>query len=172
MHKKRTGVLIKCLVYGAFAVVLLVLQSSRATGVSLWTASANFMPFLVAALALYENPYMAGGVGFFAGLLLSVHSSTIEGLASFWLAIFGVAYSYLAELFFRNNIVLSILGGMGCLAVGELCKYVFYYMLVHGVGFGAGMLTLLGSLILSVPFGVLVCYIVRWISRKFSEDER
>ncbi len=172
MHKHKTGVLIKSLVYGALAVVLLVLQSSRATGVSLWTASANFMPFLVAALAIYENPYMAGGIGFFAGLLLSVHSPTIEGLAAFWLAIFGVGYAYLAELFFRNNIVLSILGGMGCLAVGELCKYVFYYMLVHGVDVGAGMLTLLGSLILSVPFGVIVCYMVRWISRKFSEDER
>lgn len=172
MFKSRKGVLIKSIAYGVLAVLLLVLQSSRTTGVSLWSSSANFMPFLIAALALYENPYMAGGIGFFAGLLLSVHSLTIEGLSSFWLAIFGVAYAYLAEMFFRNNIVLSFLGGVGCLAVGELCKYVFYYLLVHNVGFGAGMLTVLGSIILSVPFGIVVCYIVRWISRKFSEDER
>ena len=120
MFKRRNGLLIKTAIYGLLAVILLVLQSSRSIGASLWSASANFMPFLVAALALYENPYMAGGIGFFAGMLLSVHSPTIEGLASIWLGIFGVAYAYLAEVFFRNNIVLSILGGMGCLAFGEL----------------------------------------------------
>ena len=171
MFKQRKGLLIKVVVYSALAVILLVLQSSRTTGASLWSASANLMPFLVAALALYENPYMAGGIGFFAGLLLSVHSSTIEGLAAIWLAIFGVAYAYLAEVFFRNNIVLSIVGGIGCLAFGEICKHVFYYMLVYGVSLTTGLLTLAGSLILSVPFGVVVCFAVRFISRKFSEDE-
>ena len=171
MFKRRNGLLIKTAIYGLLAVILLVLQSSRSIGASLWSASANFMPFLVAALALYENPYMAGGIGFFAGMLLSVHSPTIEGLASIWLGIFGVAYAYLAEVFFRNNIVLSILGGMGCLAFGELCKHVFYYMLVYGVSFATGLLTLAGSLILSIPFGIVVCFAVRFISRKFSEDD-
>ena len=171
MFKKGKGIIIKSLVYGVFAVILLVLQSSRATGITLWSASANFIPFLVTSLALYENPYMAGGIGFFAGLLLSVHSPTIEGLASLYWGLFGVAYAYLAEVFFRNNIVLSMIGGVGCLAFGEICKYIFYYMLVYGVSLGTGLLTLAGSLILSAPAGILVCFAVRFISRKFSEDE-
>ena len=171
MFKQRKGLFIKILLYGIFAVVLLVLQRSRATGINLWSATANFMPFLVASLALYENPYMAGGIGFFAGMLLSVHSPTIEGLAAIWLGLFGVVYAYLAEVFFRNNIVLSIIGGAGCLAFGEICKHVFYYMLVYGVKLGTGLLTLAGSLILSVPLGTAVCFAVRYISRRFSEDE-
>lgn len=170
MFKQRKGPVIKSLIYGIFAVVLLVLQSSRATGASLWGASVNLMPFLVASLALYENPYMAGGIGFFAGLLLSVHSASVEGLAALYLGVFGVAYAYLAELFFRNNIVLSMLGGAACLVFGELCKYIFYYMLVYGVSFGTGMLTLLGSFILSAPFGIVVCFAVRFIARRVSED--
>ena len=72
---RRKSVL-KWLVYGVFAVVLLVLQSSRTPALTLWSARADFLPFLVTALALYEGPYLAGAMLllFIAGV--SIHQRT------------------------------------------------------------------------------------------------
>ncbi|MBO5973134.1 MAG: rod shape-determining protein MreD [Clostridia bacterium] len=168
---RRKSVL-KWLVYGVFAVVLLVLQSSRTPGLTLWSARADFLPFLVTALALYEGPYLAGTMGFFSGLLLAIHGVTIEGLACLYLSLVGVVLGWLFDKYFRVNILLPILSGAMSLLFAEICKYVFYYRLVHRLSIGLGALTAVGALALSVPVGVAVCYATRWLSRFFGEDEQ
>ena len=162
----------KWFVYGVFAVVLLVLQSVRTPSLTLWSARADFLPFLVVALSLYEGPYLAGVMGFFSGLLLAVHSVTVEGLACLYLSLIGVVLGWLFDKYFRQNILLPIMAGTVCLIFAEVCKYVFYYRLVYQLSVGMGMLTLAGSLILSVPFGVLVCFVVRWLFHMFEEEEQ
>ena len=168
---KRKSVL-KWLVYGVAAVVSLVLQSSRTPSLTLWSARADFLPFLVTALALYEGPYLAGSVGFFSGLLLAVHGITIEGLACLYLSLTGVVLGWLFDKYFRRNVLLPIMAGALCIIIAEACKYVFYYKLVYSLSAGAGMLTLLGSLILSVPAGAAVCFATRWLHRFFGEEEQ
>ena len=59
-----------------------------------------------------------------------------------------------------------------CIIFAEVCKFVFYYRLVHRLSIGLGALTVLGSIILSVPVGVGVCYATRWLSKFFGEDEQ
>lgn len=168
---KRKSVL-KWFVYGVFAVVLLVLQSARTPSLTLWSARADFLPFLVVALSLYEGPYLAGVMGFFSGLLLAVHSVTVEGLGCLYLSVVGVVLGWLFDKYFRRNILLPIMAGTACIVFAEVCKYVFYYRLVHQLSVGMGMLTLAGSFILSVPFGVLVCFVVRWLFHMFEEEEQ
>ena len=168
---RRKSVL-KWLVYGVFAVVLLVLQSSRSPGLTLWSARADFLPFLVTALAVYEGPYLAGAMGFFSGLLLAIHSVTLEGLACLYLSLAGVVLGWLFDKYFRANILLPIMSGTLCIVFAEVCKFVFYYRLVHRLSIGLGALTVLGSIILSVPVGVGVCYATRWLSRFFGEEEQ
>ena len=128
--------------------------------------------FLVVALSLYEGPYLAGVMGFFSGLLLAVHSVTVEGLGCLYLSVVGVVLGWLFDKYFRRNILLPIMAGTACIVFAEVCKYVFYYRLVHQLSVGMGMLTLAGSFILSVPFGVLVCFVVRWLFHMFEEEEQ
>ena len=168
----RRKSVIKWLAYGVFAVVLLVLQSSRTPSLTLWSASANLLPYFVSALALYEGPYVAGIMGFLSGLLLAVHSNTIEGLACLYLSLFGVVLGWLFDKYFRKNILLPIMAGTLCIIIAELCKYIFYYMLVYKLSPVMGMLTLLGALILSAPLGTAACCAVRWFSRHFAEEEQ
>ncbi|MBR4304062.1 MAG: hypothetical protein IKT81_01890 [Clostridia bacterium] len=168
---RRKSVL-KWFVYGVFAVVLLVLQSSRSPALTLWSARADFLPFLVTALALYEGPYIAGTLGFFSGLLLAVHGITVEGLACLYLSLVGVVLGWLFDKYFRVNIILPIMAGTLCILMAEVCKFIFYYRLVYQLSISAGLLTAAGSLILSVPVGVGVCFATRWLQRFFGEEEQ
>jgi len=172
LWKTRRKIAFKWATYGVFAVVLLVLQSARTPGLTLWGAGMNMLPFLVAAVAHYENLYMAGAMGFFSGLLLAVHSNTAEGLACLYLSLFGVLVGWLFETFFRKNVLLPMMAGVLCIAISELCKAVFYYMLVYNMPPAAALLTLTGALILALPGGVLVCFGVRWLSSVFREEDK
>jgi len=163
----RTQATIK---YSAYALVLLalfILQSARGTSISLMRVSVNVMPFFVASVALYEGPYAAGTLGFFAGLLVSVHSLLIEGLSALYLGLFGVIFGWFGAKYMRKVLPSALLGGALCLGVSWLTRYVFYYSLVYSIPLKAGFGQLLWELLLSVPFGAGVFFIVRAMNRRF-----
>jgi hypothetical protein len=161
----------KYALYVLLTLIVFAIQSSRLIDVQIFGAAADVMPFIVAALALYEGPYAAGGIGFLAGLLLSLHSDSLEGLDSLFLALFGVVFAMLSTMFFRENIMLCFTAGAVCLAGTELVKYVFYYYLADGVGLFAGLTLLAGKLLRSAAGGFLVCLAVRAISRRFDKEK-
>ena len=157
--------------YGVLAVLIFALQSSRLCDISLFSATADYMPFLIAALAVYENPYVAGVTGFFAGLMLSLRSFSIEGIDSLFLSLFGVFFAYLAMTFFRENVFFTLVGGGVSLFTTELLKYVFYYLLADGVGISTGLLYITGKLIISAPGGLVTVLTVRRIAHDMRREE-
>ena len=169
-ERVKKGIL-KYAIFFFLTVVVFALQSSRLFDFHIFGAAADVMPFIVAALALYEGPYAAGAAGFVAGLLLSLHSNTLEGLDSLFLALFGVAFAMLSTMFFRENVLLCFAGGGICLAATELIKYVFYFYLADGVGPAAGLMMIAGKLLRSAVGGLLVCIAVRAVSRRFNKDK-
>lgn len=171
MQRTRANNSLRYLGYGLLTIAVFVLQSSRLIDISLFGASADLMPFLVAALAVYEGPYVAGVMGFLSGLLLSIHSLSIEGLDSLFLSVFGVVFAFLAATYFRENILLCVLGGSVCLFVTELLKYVFYYLLADGVGLVVGLTYIVGKLILSIPGSFIVVLVIRRIARDITEEK-
>ncbi|MBQ7624056.1 MAG: hypothetical protein IJS65_02115 [Clostridia bacterium] len=156
---------LKYLGYGVIAVLVFVLQSSRLINVRLFSATAELMPFLVAALAVYEGPYVAGITGFFAGLLSSLHSASIEGLDSLFLSLFGVLFAFIAATYFREGLLLCVTGGAVGLFVTELLKYAFYYLLADGVGPWVGLLYIAGRVLVSLPGGLIVALVIRRVSQ-------
>ena len=160
--------------YSAYALLLLaifVLQSARGTRITLLGGTVNAIPFFIAAVALMDGPYPAGALGFFAGLLVSIHSSVLEGLSALYFGLFGVAFGWFGSLQLRRVLPSAFLGGTVCLVGGWLFKFIFYYALVYGVPAAEGLKWLLGELLLSAPVGAALFFAVRALTRHFAEGE-
>lgn len=160
--------------YCAYALVMLVffiLQHSRGTSISLFGASADSLPFIIAAIALFDGPYVAGSFGFAAGLMASLHSPVLEGLSALYMGLFGVAFGLLGALYMRRVLVGALIGGSLCLLVQGACRYFFYFRLVYDVNIAAGAINIAAELALSILPGIVVFYIIRALNRRFSEQE-
>ncbi len=160
---------LKYCVYAAVMLLSFVLCSARAVMPQLWGATMDPLPFLVCAIALYEGPYVGAGFGLGAGLLVSLHSVMVEGLASLYLGLFGLGFGLLAIIWLRQILVNAILGGVLCILIQGAGRYVFYHGLVYGVPLGQEALMLAGELLLALVPGVVLCLLVRKIHGKFEE---
>ena len=154
--------------YGVLVIVFFALQSSRLPGWTFWGATADVMPFITAAAAIYENPYCAGIVGFGAGLIASLHSTVTEGVEALFLAIFGIVFAYFAKVWFSDNALLPFFGGIAALFLFDLLVCIFYYGLVYEMSFGAGVKMIFARLVLSSPGGALACFLMKKLSAEES----
>lgn len=159
--------------YGSYALLMLgvfLLQSSRGTAIGFWGARLDAMPFLVAAIALLDGPYAGGCFGFAAGTLLQLNNLTAEGLNALYLGLFGVLFG-LFGLYYLRPVVLSAMGGgLVCLTVRALFRYVFYYLLVFNAGPAMALTQFAGELVMDIPAGILCWLAVRRIHRHFTEE--
>jgi len=160
--------------YCAYALLLLgafVLQNARGTAITLWGVTADVLPFLVASVALLEGPYVGGTVGFFAGLLQSVHSIMVEGLAALSLMLLGALFGWLSQRHLRPVLPSALLGGGLWVLLQGISRYIFYYALVYGVDFVSGLRTIVAPLALSLIPGAVLFWATRGIYRRFTETE-
>lgn len=158
--------------YGLYALVMLVafvLCAARGVMPQLWGAGMNPLPFLVCAVALYEGPYAGGGFGLAAGLLVSLHSVMVEGLASLYLGLFGLAFGLLSVIWLRQILLNAILGGLLCIVLQALGRHFFYHALAYGVPLTQGLTLMAGELLLALVPGLLLCLLVRKIHTRFEE---
>lgn len=163
---------IRALKYGVYALVMVlafVLCTARGIMPQLWGATMNPLPFLVCAIALYEGPYVGGGFGLAAGLLVSLNSVMVEGLASLYLGLFGLGFGLLAVVWLRQILLNAVLGGLLCIALQALGRHFFYHALVYGVPLEQGALLLAGELLLAFVPGLLLCLLTGRIYVKFEE---
>ena len=164
----------KTIKYCAYALVMIacfVLQSARGTAISLWGGGINALPYLVAAIALFDGPYAGGSFGFFAGLLLSINSMVIEGLVAMAMGLFGAFFGHFGRIYLRQVLPSVLLGGLGYSLFHGGCRYLFYYALVHGISPVYGLQSLLGEVLLSLLPGAAMFFIVRAIKSRFTEGE-
>ena len=158
--------------YAVYAVVMLlahVLCAARGVMPQLWGARVSPLPFMLCAIALYEGPYVGAGFGLFAGMLISLHSLTAEGLASLYLGLFGLFFGLVAVIWLRPILLNAMLGGALCMLLQGVGRYLFYHGLVLGVPMGQDALQVAGELLLALLPGLLLCLLVRKIYTKFEE---
>ena len=160
---------LKYCVYALVMVLTYVLCAARGVMPQLWGAMMNPLPFLVCAVALYEGPYVGGGFGLAAGLLVSLNSVMVEGLASLYLGLFGLGFGLLALIWLRQILLNAMLGGLLCIAVQALGRHFFYHALVYGLPLAQGLRLMAGELLLALIPGLLVCLLIKRIYTKFEE---
>lgn len=159
----------KYAVYGVVMLLTAVLCAARGVSPQLWGARMNPLPFLLCAIALYDGPYVGAGFGLFAGMLVSLHSLMAEGLASLYLGLFGLGFGIIAVIWLRPIVPNAILGGLICIALQGVGRYLFYQGLVYGIPVGQSALQLAGEALLALVPGLLLCLLIRKIHTKFEE---
>ena len=145
--------------YSGYALLMLglfVLQTSRGTAIHLWGTAVNAMPFFVAAVALLDGPY-AGGVLGFCSLLLGM---------------FGVGFGLFGAHYLRPVILSALSGGLVCMVVESVFRYVFHDLLMYGMSLPEALGLFGARLLLSLPVGALTWLLVRSIYRRFAEDSQ
>lgn len=170
MHGNKFRTLRLC-AYALLLLVIFLIQHSRGTAVQLWRATADAIPVFLAALALLEGPYVAGVFGFFAGLLQSLHSTTVEGISALYLGLFGIAFGLLGAYYLRPVLLSALLGGASCIMLQGVLRYIFYYALVYKMDAVTGLKELGAELFISLVSGVPVFFLLRWIFQHFQENE-
>ncbi|MEA5039052.1 MAG: hypothetical protein VB086_04360 [Clostridiaceae bacterium] len=170
MRGNRNRALRLC-AYALMMLLIFLLQHSRGTAVQLWRATADAIPYFLATLALLEGPYTAGIFGFFAGMLLSLHAVTVEGLSALYLGLFGIVFGLLGSHYMRPVLPSALLGGTVCILLQGVLRYLFYYALVYQMSMTAALAELGAELLLSLLTGIPVYFLVRAVYRRFQENE-
>ena len=148
-----------------------ILSSARGVLSNVDFATVNAMPFLVAAIAFYEGPYVGGCMGFYAGMLLSLSSTTVEGAEALVMAVFGVLCGSVGVLFMRRFLLSILCCGAVLLTLRGAVSAV-YYNLFYAIPFNSIFAGYLRILAISLLPGVLGYFVIKAIHRRFSEVER
>lgn len=168
MRSDRNRFLRRCS-YALLLLVLFLLSHSRGTAIVLWQATVDATPFLLAAIAIFEGPYTAGIFGFFAGMLESLHSTRVEGLAALYLALFFLLFGLIGASSLRPVLPNALLGGSACILLRGVLRYVFFYLFVYRMSLPVALRQLAAEWLPALPIGVLLWFIVRALRRRFRE---
>ncbi len=159
--------------YAAYALLLLalfLLQTTRGLAFQWRGISPDFLPFFIAATALFEGPYAGGAFGFAGGVLLSINSPGIEGFSSLYLSLFGVLFGLFGSYYLRCVVLSALGGGALCTALRAILGYLFHDYLIYSMGLNQAAWQLGIQLAMSLPVALLTYGLVRWIHRRFTED--
>ncbi|MBQ3062173.1 MAG: hypothetical protein IJD03_00770 [Clostridia bacterium] len=129
--------------------------------------TVNPMPFIIAAIAFYEGPYMGGSLGLYAGLLLSIQSHTHEGFEALVLAMLGILCGSAAVMFMRRTFASVMVCGLSFMAVRGIISSI-YYQLFYGIPWQGIMVEYLKITFLSALAGAVGWMIVSNIHRRFT----
>ena len=145
-----------------------ILSTARGILSNIHFATVNVMPFLVAAIAFYDGPYMGGCMGVYGGMLLSLSSSTVEGAEALIRACFGILCGTVGVLFMRRFLLSILCCGAVFLAVRGAVSAI-YYSLFHAIPFAGIFIGYLRILAISFLPGVLGYFLIKKIHRHTSE---
>lgn len=135
-----------------------------------WFVSVNIMPFIIASIALYDGPYIGGGVGFYAGVLLSLSSTTVEGAEALIMALFGIICGSAGVMLLRKIMPSALFCGVLLLATRGIISAV-YYQLFYEISFISVAIEYLKITVVSTFFGIFAFKIIKKINKRFSEVE-
>ena len=167
INKKKA---LKVLCYLLCLTGFYILSSARDVLSDADFATINALPFLIAAIAFYDGPYMGGMMGLYSGLLLSLSSSTVEGAEALGLAFFGILCGSVGVLFMRRFLLSILACGSVFLCLRGIISAV-YYVLFYAIPFGGIFGGYLRILLISLLPGSLGYFLIKAIHRRFSEVE-
>lgn len=157
--------------YALLVLVCFLLQFSRGTRLTLWGASPDVLPFLFAAVALFEGPYVGAIFGFAGGILLSVNSTAPEALLSMYYSLGCLGAGFFASRYMRRVFPTLLMCGIFLSLCKTLLSFFFFYALVYEAHSPGLLLTAGKSLLLSLPFSLVVYLIVKHIHSRFTAEE-
>lgn len=157
--------------YTLLIIFAFVLQTTKGIKITISGASADYLTFVIASIAIFEGPYAGGGFGFLAGLLLSSGSLMPEGLGSLYLALCGAVCGWLAQTVFRRVLPTLLLCGAASLLIKDILSYVFYYGLFYKVNIMFCLKIWAIELVLSLAIGTGIFFLTRKIYRRFTEAD-
>lgn len=103
-------------------------------------------------------------------MLLTVNGTGVEGFGSLLLAMFGVGFGLFGAHYLRPVILSALSGGLVCMAIESVFRYVFHDLLMYGMSLSEALGLFGTRLLLSLPVGALTWQLVRSIYRRFAED--
>ena len=158
---------IKIALYTALITLSYVLGGVRGMVWGPDMVTVNPMPFIVAAIAFFEGPYMGGSFGLYAGLLLSIASHTYEGFEALVLALLGVLCGSAAVLVMRRTVAAIMVCGLSFMVLRGFVSAI-YYNLFYSIPWQGILTEYLKITVLSAVFGLAGCYIVFKIYARFT----
>ena len=97
-----------------------ILSSARGVLSDVNYATVNALPFLVAAIAFYDGPYMGGVMGVYGGLLLSILACgslfiTLRGIfsATYYVLFYSIPFRSIFAGYLRILAISSVPGAVG-----------------------------------------------------------
>ena len=97
-------------------------------------------------------------------------STGVEGFSSLLLGMFGVSFGLFGAHYLRPVILSALSGGLVCMVVESVFRYVFHDLLMYGMSLPEALGLFGARLLLSLPVGALTWLLVRSIYRRFTED--
>lgn len=157
--------------YLLLLLILYLLQFSRGTRLRLWGVSPDLIPFFLAAVALFEGPYIGCAMGFTAGLLTAVNSGAPEGLLALYYGLGCLGAGQFTARHMRRTLPAALLCGAVLSSVKTLLTFFFFYALVYRAH-SLGALVRSGySLLFSMVLAPLIYLAVKKIYNRFTEEE-
>ena len=108
--------------------VCFLLQFSRGTRLTLWGSSPDVLPFLFAAVALFEGPYVGAIFGFTGGILLSVNSTASEALLSMYYSLGCLGAGFFASRYMRRVFPTLLMCGIFLSLFKTLLSFFFFFV--------------------------------------------
>ena len=169
MSEKHARV-VKCCAYAIALVLLHLLHTTLRLKIDLFGLTVTLTPFFLAAIALYEGPYMGAAFGFAAGLLADSAGMRLEGLLPVWYMLFFAAAGYLCARYFRRLWVSCLIFGAVCTIAQNALTYVFYYYLFFRAAFVPLAVRALANLALSAALSFAPYLLVPAVYRRFAGE--
>lgn len=160
----------KILCYLAVSTLFYILTTARGSVALYWQVTVNAMPFLVAAIGFYEGAYVGGCMGVYCGLMMSVSSSTTEGAEAMIMGLFAIFCGSVGVRLMRRILPSVLFCGSGLLVIRAVISAT-YYRLFYAIPFFGVLAGYIWIIAASLPAGVAAYFIVKAISRRFSEEE-
>ena len=159
---------VKCCAYAMVLVLLHLLHTTLRLKIDLFGLTVTLTPFFLAAIALYEGPYMGAAFGFAAGLLADSAGMRLEGLMPVWYMLFFAAAGALSMRYFRRLWASCLIFGAVCTLVQNMLTYVFYYYLFFRAAPVPSAARALANLALSAALSFVPYLLVRALYRRFA----
>ena len=164
---------VRCIIYVLCAVFLFLLQSTRGffANLTVLGGRVDFLTVFLVCVALFEGPYLSGLLGFFCGLLLSITTPWAEGLDALALSLVCVFTAWISGTYMRRVLPTALLLGGAAIVLRMASSSFFYGYLAQGARIWPELLSIVFTLILSLPFTVPLFFLVQRLHHVFSEAD-
>lgn len=169
MKEVRSRIL-KTITVIVVAILFAALETTLLSGLPLFGATPHLLPFLAAAVAVFEGPFPGLVTGFFVGFLMDgLGAKSLWWYTVFYLATAGIV-GLLSPNWFRKRTVTAMLWGTLILFLGEFLRFFANFYLFSRSDMSPVVTLLLPQAAYSVILSPLVIWPVSWLNHHYAKE--